>query len=68
MPGHDLPQFLAKNSDFTKKLGLPTDEIPQMLFDEHNCDLYDNVRPIKWTDPAEKVSECRVSDQSIEQI
>ena len=23
-----------------------------MLFDEHNCELFDNVHPIKWVDPA----------------
>lgn len=27
--------------------------LPAMSFDEHNCDLYDNVRPIKWTDPVD---------------
>lgn len=25
---------------------------PDMLFDEHNCELYDNVHPIEWVDPA----------------
>jgi pyruvate/2-oxoglutarate dehydrogenase complex dihydrolipoamide dehydrogenase (E3) component len=25
--------------------------IPSLLFDEHNCALMDQARPIKWTDP-----------------
>lgn len=24
-----------------------------MMFNPHDCDLYDSVRPIRWTDPAE---------------
>lgn len=24
-----------------------------MMFDKHNCELYDNVRPIKWEDPTQ---------------
>jgi len=24
---------------------------PAMMFDKHNCDLYDQVHPMKWIDP-----------------
>lgn len=30
-----------------------------MVFDEHNCDLFDNVRPIRWTDPTYNVSQYK---------
>ena len=26
--------------------------LPSVMFDEHNCDLYDNVHPMQWVDPA----------------
>ena len=40
-------------SDFVTKQGEGT--MHPMLFDKHNCDLYDMVRPINWTDP-----DCQV--------
>lgn len=26
--------------------------LPSVMFDEHNCDLYDKVHPMQWVDPA----------------
>ena len=43
-------------SDFPKKFGDAVDKLPPMMFDEHSCDLYDQVRPIKWHDPEFDVS------------
>lgn len=39
-------------SDFHKK----TEEIPPLLFDKYNCELFDQVRPIQWVDPKAEVS------------
>jgi hypothetical protein len=41
-------------SDFHKKTN--EHEIPPLLFDHYNADLYDQVRPIKWVDPKAEVS------------
>ena len=41
-------------SDFQKKTN--EHEIPPLLFDHYNADLYDQVRPIKWVDPKAEVS------------
>lgn len=30
--------------------------LPEMLFNEENCDLFDQVRPINWVDPDAEVS------------
>lgn len=35
---------------------LKTAEIPDILLDEYNCELFDQVHPIKWTDPKAEVS------------
>lgn len=40
-----------KVTDFVSK----SEHVPPMLFDEHNCDLYDGVRPIKWIDKSNQV-------------
>ena len=45
----DLPAALGNASDFIDKND--PDHLPHMFFDEHNCDLFDNVHPIKWVDP-----------------
>ena len=29
----------------------PGAHVADFLFDKHNCDMLDNVRPVKWTDP-----------------
>jgi len=44
-----LEAALNGMSDILKK-GDPN-HVPHMMFDEHNCDLYDQVRPINWVDP-----------------
>lgn len=42
---------------------LKTKEIPDILLDEHNCELFDQVHPIKWTDPKAEVSQgCKSRD------
>ena len=46
----DLGDALGDRSDLVAKND--PDHIPTMFFDEHNCDLFDNVHPIKWVDPA----------------
>ena len=48
------------NTEFEEKLGDVSDfkrkgDPPHLLLDLHNCDLFDSVRPIKWTDPNDKV-------------
>ena len=45
----DLPEALGNASDLIEKNDM--DHLPHMMFDEHNCDLFDNVHPIKWVDP-----------------
>ena len=45
----DLAEALGTASDLVEKND--PDHLPHMLFDEHNCDLFDNVHPIKWVDP-----------------
>ena len=40
--------FTDELTDFHKKT---KSESPPMYFDVHNCDLFDQVRPIKWVDP-----------------
>ena len=42
---------IGEKSDFAEK----TPHTSDILIDEHNCDLLDAVRPIKWTDPEAKV-------------
>jgi hypothetical protein len=32
----------------------PLEHLPSMLFDEHNAELYDQVRPMKWQDPTQE--------------
>ena len=56
LSGERLMQVLIGNeSDLYEKMQ-QAEELPPMIFDEHNCDLYDQVRPIKWTDPTIDVS------------
>lgn len=43
-----MKDLLQGKSDFPEK---SPDHLPHMLFDEHNCDLLDSVRPINWVDP-----------------
>ena len=38
-------------TDFHEK----TEDIPPLLFDRYNCELFDQVRPIKWVDPKAEV-------------
>ena len=45
-----LGDALGDKSDMVEKND--SGHLPSMLFDEHNCDLFDNVHPIKWVDPA----------------
>lgn len=45
----NLAMVLGDKSDLAaKSLVKP---LPHMMFTEENCNLYDNVRPIKWQDP-----------------
>lgn len=46
----NLDLLLEGKSDFHLKHGGLKEELPSMMFNEDDCDLYDNVRPIKWTD------------------
>ena len=48
----NLEKAVGKATDFHEK----TDDIPPLLFDKHNCDLFDQVRPVRWSDPQAKVS------------
>ena len=43
-------EFDGKSDIYEKNGG---NHLPEMLLDEHNCDLYDAVRPINWKDPEE---------------
>ncbi len=44
---------LSTHTDFHKKTN--ESDIPPLLFDHHNCDLFDQVRPIHWVDPKAEV-------------
>jgi len=55
--GELLETALEDLSDFAQKHGGEKKKLPEMMFDEHNCDLFDNVRPIRWTDPTYNVSD-----------
>ena len=49
--GEDLKMVLDCKSDFPEKHGGKAEELPAMMFNPHDCDLYDSVRPIRWNDP-----------------
>ena len=51
--GEDLKMVLNGKSDFPKKHGGEPNDLPAMMFNPHDCDLYDSVRPIRWKDPSE---------------
>lgn len=53
LEGEDLAIILKDKSDFVQKHGGDQKDLPAMMFDNHNCDLYDNVRPIQWRDPVD---------------
>ena len=54
MGGQKLVDAINDESDLVSK---GAGFMPNMHFTEENCDLYDNVRPVKWADPEpEKVS------------
>jgi len=40
--------FKGKSDIYDKNLN---NHLSEMLLDDHNCDLYDAVRPINWVDP-----------------
>ena len=46
---------LSSKTDFHKKTH--ESDIPPLLFDHHNCDLFDQVRPIHWVDPKAEVTK-----------
>jgi alkyl hydroperoxide reductase subunit AhpF len=43
-----MPSTFKGQSDILDK---NQNHLPEMLLDEHNCDLFDAVRPITWVDP-----------------
>lgn len=47
----EVKKVIQGKSDWVEKAA---DYIPDMLFDEHNCDMFDNVHPINWVDPKER--------------
>ena len=49
--GENLGLVLEGKSDFVEKYGGEKKTELAMMFNAHDCDLYDNVRPITWTDP-----------------
>ena len=52
LAGADLKRAIEGKSDFAAKNPL---NLPEMLFNEENCDLFDQVRPIHWVDPKAEV-------------
>ena len=44
---------IADLTDFAKKT--IEHDLPYLYIDEHNAQLYDQVRPIRWVDPTAKV-------------
>lgn len=46
---HELITELKGKSDLMEKNN--GSHVYDMLFDKYNCDMYDNVRPLKWIDP-----------------
>ena len=59
VPDWRIKDIFEGASDFIAKQG--EEHMHPMLFDYHNCDLYDNVRPINWTDPEFKVKNSCVN-------
>ena len=60
----EVPEWRIKDvfdgaSDFITKQG--EEHMHPMLFDGHNREVYDNVRPINWTDPEFKVRDSCVN-------
>lgn len=53
LAGEDLEIILKDKSDFVSKHGGDSKDLPPMMFNQHDCDLYDNVRPIQWRDPVD---------------
>jgi pyruvate/2-oxoglutarate dehydrogenase complex dihydrolipoamide dehydrogenase (E3) component len=50
IPGHELQQAIGERSGLI--LNNDLEHLPSMMFDEHNVELFDNVHPIQWVDPA----------------
>lgn len=53
--GDMVKAVLGRASDFVRKLDTQPCAVPQLLFDEQNCDFYDQIRPLIWKDPTELV-------------
>ena len=49
--GENLKGVLEGRSDYISKLNGGCHPV-DILFDEHNCDMLDNVRPLNWNDPS----------------
>ena len=45
----ELKEFLAGKSDMFEKNC--DSHVPDLLLDKFNCEMFDNVRPLKWVDP-----------------
>lgn len=43
-----MEEAIGKVSDIARK---NQNHLPEMMFDQFNCDLFDAVRPIQWVDP-----------------
>jgi len=54
-----LGTLLADKSDFGKD-GVET--LPHVMFDKHNCEMYDQVHPLKWVNPAVPGSMEKIYD------
>ena len=44
-----LPDLLGEKGDMTAKN--EGAHVPDLLLDKFNCEMFDNVRPLKWVDP-----------------
>jgi hypothetical protein len=58
--------------EFAEKVGDKSDyhlknpvHFPELLIDEHNCDLMDSVHPIKWVDPIVDVRQMLISRENM---
>jgi hypothetical protein len=52
LEGEELVAAIKDRSDFYQK---NPDFLPEMLFNEENCEMWDQVRPINWVDPKAEV-------------
>ena len=55
----ELAKLLAGKSDLPEQ----HDDLPHVYFDKHNCDMYDNVRPLQWVDPV--VPDKKTTGESV---